>query len=158
MHLEESVLRVQTAYPRIYLACHSRHQNARSTADRLSQRDASLLAHLEEETAISHADLARHMSVAKSTLSEALTNLEEQGFVVRQAGEQDGRGSFIRRTRKGSVAMSNGSVLEPERLRRLLQTLTPEERQRAIEGLELIAQAAEKQADQQQKERNDECQ
>jgi DNA-binding MarR family transcriptional regulator len=144
MELDESLIRVQMAYPRIYLACHSRHQNTRSTADQLSQRDASLLAHLEEKSAVSHADLARHMSVAKSTLSEALNSLEVRGYVARETAEHDARGSLIRRTPKGTTAMSNGSVLEPERLRRLLEALTPEERQRAVEGLELIAQATQR--------------
>jgi DNA-binding MarR family transcriptional regulator len=137
MELEQSVVRVQAAYPRIYLACHTRHQNARSTADKISQRDGSLLAHLDEARAVAQSDLARHMSVAKSTLSEALAGLEECGYVAREGGA-------IRRTAKGTAAMSNGSVLEPERLRAILEMLTVEERQRAVEGLELIALGAER--------------
>lgn len=136
MELEQSILRVQTAYPRIYLACHTRHQNARSTADHISQRDGALLAHLEEAQATAQSDLARHMGVAKSTLSEALAALEDCGFVARSA-------EGVRRTPKGTTGMSNGSVLEPERLRRILELLTTEERQRAVEGLELIARASE---------------
>jgi DNA-binding MarR family transcriptional regulator len=147
MELEESLLRVQVAYPRIYLACHSRHQNARSGVDQLSPRDGSLLAHLEENVAIAHAELAQHMGVAKSTLSEALASLEERGFVERQADERDARGSMIRRTAKGTVAMSNGSVLEPQQLRKLLGLLSVEERQRAVEGMELIAKATERMAE-----------
>jgi DNA-binding MarR family transcriptional regulator len=144
MDLEESVVRVQAAYPRIYLACHSRHQNARSTAEQLSQRDASLLAHLHERDAVTQADLARHMSVAKSTLSEALAGLEERGFVLRGSSEQDGRGASVRRTRRGTEAMSGASVLESDRLRGVLAALSPDELQCAIEGLELIARAAER--------------
>jgi DNA-binding MarR family transcriptional regulator len=137
MELEQSVVRVQAAYPRIYLACHTRHRNARSTTDKISQRDGSLLAHLDEARAVAQSDLARHMSVAKSTLSEALAGLEEYGFLARENGG-------IRRTAKGTAAMSGGSVLESERLRMILQTLTAEERQRAVEGLELIALGAER--------------
>jgi len=40
--------------------------------------------------------------------------------------------------------MSNGSVLEPERLRRLLELLSEDERRRAIDGLELLAGASRK--------------
>ncbi len=40
--------------------------------------------------------------------------------------------------------MSNGSVLEPERLRRLLGLLSDDQRQRAIDGLELLAEAGRK--------------
>jgi DNA-binding MarR family transcriptional regulator len=143
MELEDSVLRVQTAYPRIYLACHSRHQNART--NQLSQRDGSLLAHLEEAHAVAQADLARHMGVAKSTLSEALASLEERGLIARENQPEDPRSFFIRRTRTGSEAMSNSSVLEPERLRRILGSLTEDERRRAVDGLELIARAGERQ-------------
>lgn len=132
------MLRVQSAYPRVYLACHSRHQNSRTTPDKPSQRDGSLLAHLNEDEWVSQSRLARHMGLAKSTLSEALSGLEEMGFAEREPQ----RG--VRRTAKGSDAMSNGSVLEPERLRLLLEALTVEERERAVEGLELLAQASER--------------
>lgn len=139
--VEDALLRVQAAFPRIYLACHSRHQNARTTAEKLSQRDASLLAHLDDQEPVPQARLAAHMGVAKSTLSEALSSLEKQGLVVRQ---QDGRGALIRRTAKGIEAMSNGSVLEAERLRRILRKMTAAERKAAVAGLELIARASER--------------
>lgn len=144
MDLEESLLRVQSAFPRIYLACHSRHQNARTTADNLSQRDATLLAHLDEREPILQSELARHMGIAKSTLSEALSGLEKQQFTIRESDSEDGRSTFIRRTALGTGAMSRGSVLEPERLRKLLERLTDRERKRVVEGLELIVKAAER--------------
>jgi DNA-binding MarR family transcriptional regulator len=96
-----------------------------------------LLAHLDEDHYVSQSQLARHMGLAKSTLSEALTGLEEMGFALREP-------QGVRRTPKGSEAMSRGSVLEPERLRLLLEALTVEERRRAVEGLELLAQATER--------------
>jgi DNA-binding MarR family transcriptional regulator len=135
MELQEAVLRVQMAYPRIYLACHSRHQNSRTTANHLSQRDATLLAHLSEKEPTPQSELARHMGVAKSTLSEALSGLEEHGYIARQA-------AAILRTRAGSKAMSTGSVLEAARLEQVLRALTADEQARAIDGLELLARAA----------------
>jgi len=142
--IEESLVRVQAAYPRIYLACHSRHRNARSTPQKLSQRGASLLAHLSESKSVSHGDLAYHMGIAKSTLSEALDGLEELGFATRHADDADARNTLILRTPAGTRAMSDGSVLESGRLRELLGKLTEDERRRAIEGLELIACAGER--------------
>lgn len=142
MDSDEALLRIQAAFPRIYLACHSRHQNARTTTHRLSQRDATLLAHLSEREAVSQSCLARHVGVAKSTLSEALAALEDCGLIVRRTDGKDARGAMIFRTPSGTRAMSSGSVLETARLRRLLDSLTSEERRRAAEGLELIARAA----------------
>ena|SRR5690348_14006250 len=142
MELPEALIRVQTAYPRIYLACHSRHQNARTTPHRLSPRDAAVLAHLDERQAVAQSDLARHLGVAKSTLSEALSALENLGFIARTPPGNEGRGALVLRTPAGTAAMSSGSVLESSRLLALLSTLTAGERTRAVEGLELIARAA----------------
>ncbi len=141
MVLSEALVRVQTAYPRIYMACHSRHQNARTTAHKLSPRDGSLIAHLDEEKPISQGELAKHIGIAKSTLSEAVAALEQTGYVQRAV---QGRQVLLTRTRAGTQAMSQGSVLETDRLRRLLQALSGPERQRAIEGLELLANAGRK--------------
>jgi len=134
MHVDEAILRIQSAYPRIYLACHSRHQNKRTTAAKLSQRDASLLAHLSETDGVSQKDLADHVGLGKSTLSEAISCLEEMGYVVRNGA--------VLRTNTGTRAMSAGSVLETERLGEMLSTLSAEERTRAVAGLELLAEAA----------------
>lgn len=138
MNLKEALIRVQSAYPRIYLACHTRHQNARTTPHKLSQRDATLLAHLDERQPLSQAALGRHIGVAKSTLSEALSGLEKLGYVARAP---NGRGVLLIRTPAGTQAMSQGSVLESRRLRQLLGALSGSERQAAIEGIELLARA-----------------
>jgi len=139
MEIQEALIRVQSAYPRIYLSCHTRHQNARTTPDKLSQRDGSVLAHIDRPK--SQRLLADHMGMAKSTLSEALAGLEDMGYVNRIA---KGRESFVHRTPQGTKAMSRGSVLESGRLRRLLVNLTKQQREAAVAGLELLAFAGER--------------
>ena len=141
MEIEEALIRVQSAYPRIYLACHTRHQNARTTPHQLSQRDGSILSHLDDRRPIAQSALARHMGVAKSTLSAALASLEEHGYVARRP---EGKELLLLRTPQGSKAMSRGSVLESGRLRRLLSALSEPERKAAVKGLELLAQAHER--------------
>lgn len=141
MLVDEAVLRVQSAYPKIYLACHTRHQTARTTAHGLSQRDASILAHLSERYAMAQSDLAKHLSVAKSTLSEALRWLEECQYVIREPDPHDSRTVRWRLSRAGAQAMSGTSVLESSTLARILESLDPADRARAVEGLEVLAHA-----------------
>ncbi len=138
------MLRVQDAYPKIYLACHSRHQTSRTNVARVSQRDASILSHLNERHPVSQSELVEHLALAKSTVSEALRGLEESGFVTRIRDKEDSRGSEVLRTLKGSAVMSAGSVLEAGRLQALLSTLSAKERELAVVGLELLAKVAER--------------
>ncbi len=83
MTIEEALIRVQCAYPKIYPACHARHQNAKTTGVQLSQLDCTVLAHLDESVAIGQGELARHMGVAKSTFSQTVDAWVERGFVAR---------------------------------------------------------------------------
>lgn len=138
MTLEEAVIRAQSAYPKIYLACHTRHRNARTTPDKLSQRDGAILAHLDGAVPLAQSALARHMGLAKSTLSEALSGLEAAGYVSRTRA---GRETLLLRTARGTSAMSRGSVLEPRRLRRILRALSDAQLSAAIRGIEILAGA-----------------
>ena len=137
MTLEEALVRVQCAYPKIYLACHERHQNAKTTAVRLSQRDSTILSHLSEDVALGQGEVARHLGVAKSTFSEAVDGLVERGLVDRL---KEGRSKPLQRTAAGRRAMSGSSVLEAVRLRRLLRRLSEESLAQAVTGLELLAE------------------
>lgn len=137
MTVDEALVRVQCAYPKIYLACHERHQNSKTSASKLSQRDSSILSHLDGERAVQQGEFARHLGVAKSTLSEAIDGLVLNGFVSR---EKQGRAMLLRRTPAGTKAMSQSSVLEPVRLRKLLRRLSPGALKQAVAGLEVLAE------------------
>ncbi len=137
MTIEEALVRVQCAYPKIYLACHARHQNAKTTRVQLSQRDSTVLAHLDEVAALGQGELARHLGVAKSTFSETVDGLVVRGFVARL---KSGRSIGLLRSPAGTLAMSGSSVLESARLGRLLQRLDEDGWARVVAGLELLAE------------------
>jgi DNA-binding MarR family transcriptional regulator len=137
---DEAVLRIQLAYPKIYLACHKQHQNARTTPHGLSPRDSSLLAHLDPVHPVEQAELGRHLGLAKSTLSEAMAWLVECGFALRAKAE-NGRGQAFLLSAKGVEAVSESSVLESSALARLVAALG-DARDAAIAGLERIAATA----------------
>jgi len=133
---------VQVDYPQIYFACHTRHIRRASTPERLSAADSTLLAHLDEQRAVRATTLARHLGVANSTLSAAITRLAKQGYVIQSREAADRRAIELRLSQKGAAAMQAGSVLDTPRGRKMLEQLTPSQRTRALAGLALLARAA----------------
>lgn len=142
MRLDDVVQTVQLTYPRVYYACHTRHQRKRSTEHRLSARDAAILAHCSAEDPIIPARLAAHLSIARSTLSEAIKKLDTTGYVRRVAAIQgDGRLSGILLTTKGLRAVREMSVLEADRLEAVLRPASAADRAAIAAGLTKLAEA-----------------
>lgn len=136
------VLDIQRLYPQIYLSCHVDHVRATSTEWRLSSRDSSILAHLDQARSISPRRLAAHLSVSPSTLSAAIARLVDLGYIESAADGADKRRSELRLTGRGVRAMAATSVLDQERVVALVDRLTADEREVATRGLHLLARAA----------------
>ncbi len=77
-----------------------------------------------------------------STVSETLDRLDELGYVSRTRSAHDRRAVEVRLTVKGDRAMRATSVLDADRLARVLASMPDGERWRAVAGLELLARAA----------------
>ena len=133
---------VQTAYPQIYFACHTRHVKRVSSSTQLSATDSTLLAHLDEDTPVRATKLAGHLGLAASTLSAAINRLVTLGYVVQRRDSKDGRAIDLRLSAKGAAAMQASSVLESARVKAMLNHLSATDRRRALEGLSLLASAA----------------
>jgi MarR family transcriptional regulator, organic hydroperoxide resistance regulator len=129
-------------YPRIYFACHTRHVRDPGTQWLLSRHQASILDHLDEIDPITLNDLARHMGVTAATMSLAIDRLEKKGFVIRLRDTVDRRRVQLRLTSAGVRVRQATSVLDPARVEALLAQLTVQERDAAIHGLRLLADAA----------------
>jgi DNA-binding MarR family transcriptional regulator len=135
---------VQVAYPQIYFACHTRHVRRASTATQLSATDSTLLAHLDEVHSVRATALAKHLGLAASTLSAAIGRLARLGYVMQRRDSKDGRAIDLLLSDNGAAAMQASSVLDSDRVRRMLTRLTVAERKRALEGLALLGKAARK--------------
>jgi DNA-binding MarR family transcriptional regulator len=133
---------IQRAYPQVYLACHVRHRRAATSPEGLSERDGSLLAHLDELDGERPTDLARHLGIARSTLSASLDRLVELGLVRLSPGARDRRERRAHLTSAGARAMAAASVLDSRRLERVLARLSGRERRQAAGGLSLLARAS----------------
>jgi DNA-binding MarR family transcriptional regulator len=133
---------IQTSFPQIYLACHTRHQRKRSNVNRLSARDAAILAHLDLSVPVTPSKLASHLGVSRSTLSEALKRLAGLGLVAvpAEAGKVRRRVSVVL-TEAGALAISDTSVLETERLEVVLAESTERELKIISAGISILASA-----------------
>lgn len=131
-------------YPRIYFACHRRHVRDPKTRAALSAHQASVLDHLDSVTPTTVSGLARHMGVTASTMSLTLDRLQAAGYVRRVADRADARRVGVVVTAAGDRIKKANSVLDPALVERLMGMLPDEQRRRAIEGLALLAHAADR--------------
>ena len=141
MTLDFATERIQFCYPQVYYACHTRHDRSRSSEARLSGRDSEILVHLDRKTPLTLSELAAHMDLSRSTLSEALTRLEAFGYVVKTTHTRDRRQIGLVLTQKGVAAVRASSVLDARRLRAALERLSRTDQANAVAGLELLARA-----------------
>src|SRR5438105_4681097 len=144
---------VMTLYPRIYFACHTRHVRDPQSQRLLSRHQASILDHLDEIEPTTVLELARHMGVTAGTMSIAIDRLERRGYVVRLKDAKDRRRVHVRLTTAGVRVREASSVLDPQRVEALIARLRDDERTRAVEGLALLARAAQDQMHAMEKER-----
>lgn len=140
--LRNDVSQLMEAYPRIYFACHTRHVRDPETDQELSAHQASILDHLDDVEPTNVGELALHMDVTPSTMSIAARRLVRQGYVRRERDPDDRRRVLLRLTDAGVRVKSEKSVLDPERVEALLDQLDPGEREDALRGLSLLAEAA----------------
>ena len=140
--MDDALLAIQHYYPQVYFACHARHVTKRSNEHGLGARDLSILAHLGPDWPASASELGRHFGVGLPTMSEALSRLERAGYLERGSQRADRRARDVELTELGRAAVRDGSVLDAERLRHVLERMTEDERRAAVRGLELLARAA----------------
>ena len=140
----ESVAAVMAHYPRIYFACHTRHVRDPRGGGKISQHQASVLDHLDDRNPTTLLRLAQHMGVGASTMSLSIKRLVRLGYVARKRDTQDRRTVNLLLTRAGVRVREANSVLDPARIKKLLGQLTVAERQAALRGLGLLAQAADR--------------
>lgn len=130
-------------YPKIFLACHTRHVNDPGKNVRLTANQASILDHLDEEEPVTLQELSLHMGVTPSTMSITINRLVTMGYVKRDKDKGDSRRIGLRLSREGLKIKKSKSVLDGDRVKSMLQRLTEEELKTALKGLGLLSYAAE---------------
>jgi DNA-binding MarR family transcriptional regulator len=86
-------------------------------------------------------------------MSLQIEQLVRKGYVTRVRDARDGRRLMLRLSSGGVRVREANSVLDTERVRKMLARLSPEERAAGIAGLALLAKAASEQTEELQKRR-----
>ena len=142
--MQELIRRIQRAYPQIWFACHFEHRT-RSNNPGLTDREAGILEHLDAFPGLLASELARHLGIGKSTLSAQLKRLQQVGLIEKVSAD-DARERHITLTDGAKKTLIDSSPLDTERVKSLLETLSASERERAVAGIELLAEGARRAA------------
>ncbi len=131
------------AVPRILFACRERRVRDPGSGKAVSAHRVSILSHLDDEDPTMVGELAEHLGVTASTMSLTLKRLEEAGYIRRDRDPSDRRVTNVRLTEAGARVREAQTLLDPERVARMLTTLGPAQRADALRGLRLLVDAAD---------------
>ena len=149
----DPVRQLMELYPRIYFACHRRHVRDPESNRVLSAHQGSILDHLDRREPLMLQELARHMGVTISTMSLQIEELVREGYVTRERDPWDRRRLKLRLSKSGARVREANSVLDTERVRKMLGRLSAEELAAGLAGLALLAKAALQQSTELEKKR-----
>jgi len=144
MSLGDDVRDVLEWYPRVFMACHTRHVRDPHSERVISARQAGILDHLDDAEPTTLGGLARHMGVTPATMSLAVERLVRDGYVRRRRDRADARRVELTLSEAGARVRDANSVLDAERVRLMLKQLAPRDRAVGVRGLALLGQAAQR--------------
>jgi DNA-binding MarR family transcriptional regulator len=142
--MDDLIRQLMSHYPQIYFACHTRHVRDPRSNTVLSAHQASVLDHLDEIEPTNLRTLAAHMGVTPSTMSLTMNRLVRQRYVIRKRDTHDARQVKLLLTPAGVRIKAEKSVLDPVRVKAVLEQMQPAARLQALHGLALLAQASHK--------------
>lgn len=131
-------------YSWISFVCRTRHVHDSESESVITDHQARILDNLDHLEPISLTELAKRMGVTLSTMSLAVDRLEHLHLVLRARDPEDGRRLQLTLTEEGVRMKESHVVLDPERVRRVLERLSAEERGEVLRGLALLAKAAQR--------------
>jgi DNA-binding MarR family transcriptional regulator len=111
----------------------------------LSQHERQVLHHVMP-SGVALTWLAGHLGLPKSTTSVLIKSLAARGYVERARDPEDERRLAIRLTEKGRHTVEHDTVLRPDALAEAMAQLPPTTRKALLNGLEQLAEAAERKA------------
>lgn len=140
---KKAVTLLMDFYPKIYFACHTRHVIDKDNDIKLTANQASVLDHLDTEEPVTLYDLAMHMGVTPSTMSISVDRLVKLRYINKTKDKKDSRKTNLTLSKQGDKIKRSKSVLDPKLVENVLGRLSQREIKLAMDGLGLLAYAAE---------------
>lgn len=110
----------------------------------VSENQTRILRQLDDRDPTMVGELAEFMGVTPSTMSLNLKRLEDAGYIRRSRDPDDRRVMNVVLTEAGRRIRDRTALLDPARVAALLGSLRPRDRRQALEGLALLAEAADR--------------
>ncbi len=146
MTIAEAARLLADLLPPVFSACRRMAGGPSGSSPRLTARQEDLLFHLRRDAPRTLKQLAELMGVTSSTMCLTLDRLEREGLVRRGRSDADRRCVEVRLTSEGARLSEDRAALDPRLAAELLERLEDEEREQALYGLWLLAQAAARSA------------
>jgi len=108
----------------------------------LTEKQASVLNHLDAVRPTALSKLAEHMGVGRSAMSISVARLVRAGYVARRQDAQDRRSIGLTLTAAGRRIQEENTVLNRQFVRQMFKLMEPAEAERALAGMESLARAA----------------
>jgi DNA-binding MarR family transcriptional regulator len=109
----------------------------------LSQHERQFLHHIPVGGSATLTQLARHLTLPKSSASVIVKGLAQRGFLTREREAADERRLRIELTAEGRARVQADTVLEPRLTAAALDRLPVRQRTSLLRSFEALAQAAE---------------
>jgi len=110
--------------------------------DRITDHQLRLLRLLDDSDPVMVGELADHLGVTASTMSLNLKRLEASGLAERSRDPADRRVMNVLLTAKGRAIRDSAPLFDAARVDALLMSLRPDELERALAALSVLAEAA----------------
>jgi DNA-binding MarR family transcriptional regulator len=137
----QAARRVARLFPEVYRRYHWANRVAGGDLP-VSVRSLQVLQHLSASGPLTVGEQATHLGLARNSVSEMLTRLEQRGLVARIRDERDERRVMVWLTDAGRDVVSRvGQILAPDLLAQVIESMSSEDRAVVVRGFELLASA-----------------
>ena len=126
-------------FPAVYMRFH-RHDGVRRA---LSGASRAVLLHLAQTGPLTVGECARHLSRARSVVSEIIDQLESNQLLARVRDEADRRRTLVWLSDQGRARLvEEQEVLSMNALERAMAEMKPRDRTKLVEGTRALVEAA----------------